>query len=127
MSDKDAFLRIKYMGYCMSEMPPDEAEPGYEDFLKYAKFILCQAYHKPMKDPFWDKYSDEEILVEYFAILFDKDKEAKAAFEDQLRGLEGGDDFADWADQMIADNQETLGSGKGLEDKIDFTPDSIGD
>ena len=81
---KDRFLPIKYMGYCMSQMPPEEAKTSFEDFVTYAKFQLSVDKHVLMEDPDWDKYTDEAILVEYFANMFLKSKEERERFEATL-------------------------------------------
>jgi hypothetical protein len=129
-SRPDQFYRLKYMGYCLSQLPPDGIPTTISDYVEYAKFHLCVDKHVLMEDPIWDKYSDEMILVEFFANLFSKSKEKLQEFQATLKGTTTVDEFNDWADRMIAKNKielEEKAKALELEDSVHFSPDSLGE
>ena len=119
----DGFDRLRFIGYCLAKLPPEEAEVDYDDFVRYAKFQLCRANRLSMKDPIWDTYKSEEILIEYYALVFhNNDKEADK-FLSKLKGYD--EDIYDWFDEQISKNQEELENQD--DDQISFNPESIGD
>lgn len=75
-----------------------------------------------MKSPVWDKYSDEEILAEYFAMIFVKSEEARKDFVIQLSGKEIEEDI-EWMERQEQENAEFLAQTEEFE----FSPESIGD
>ena len=126
----DPFYRLKYMGYCLSQLAPDGIPTTFGDYVEYAKFHLSVDKHVLMEDPLWEKYTDEMILVEFFANLFTKSKERLQEFELTFKGLTTVDEFNDWADKMIAQNKielEEKAKTLDLEDSINFSPESLGD
>ena len=128
-SHKDPYFRLKYMGYCMSQLPPDGALTEFDDWVRYAKFVLCREAHVLMKDPIWDDYTDEEILIEYYALILERDQNERAKFESMLAGQ--SPDIVDWFDDMIEKNKEDLDKIKKrmeeAEDEVSFSPDSLGE
>lgn len=126
--NKDRFFRLKYMGYCMSQLPPEGIESTLEDFLEYARFQLCKVSNRLMKDPIWDTYSDEEILVEYYATLYANNKEERTRIEAVFAGQ--NQDVVDWFDEMIEKNQAEIKAYKEkLEEteEISFSPTTLGE
>lgn len=125
----DPYFNLKYAGYCMSQMPPEGALIEFDDFVKYAKFRLCRESGRLMKDPIWEDYLDEEILMEYYAHLYEKNEEERAKIEAVLSGL--APDVVDWFDDMIEKNKKDLNKYKEeieeLEDEVSFKPDEIGE
>jgi hypothetical protein len=125
----DPFYRLKYMGYCLSQMTPTGVPTTFEDYVNYAKFHLSLDKHVLMEDPIWDKYTDEGILVEFFANIFSKSKEKLKEFESTFKGyMSEIDEFNAWADRMIEKNKiELEEKAKTLEDKVSFTPETMGE
>lgn len=123
---QDRFLNLKYMGFCMSQLPPDEAGTSFEDFVRYAKFQLSMDKHVLMEDPIWDKYTEEQILVEYYANVFSKSKDERERFEVQLTGQDP--DIHAWFDKMIEQNQKEMAEQLGSqEESINYKPDTLGE
>lgn len=126
--ENDQFYKLKYMAYCMSQLPPEGAGSNFADFLNYAKFQLCVEKNVLMEDSIWDKYTDEALLVEFFATIFAKSKEKRQEFEQTLKGLSTVDDFNTWADRMIEKNRiELEEKAKEFEDSVNFKPEALGD
>lgn len=124
--NKDIFERLKYIGYCWSNLPPENVETDLEDFIRYCKFQLCKASNRLMKDPIWEEYCEEEIIAEYYAHLYATSKDAREKFEHALQGMD--EDIYDWLDKMIAENQKELeNKSDELEEGFDFAPDSLGE
>lgn len=123
---RDPFLRLKYLGYCLSQMP--EKDTVLEEFVQFAKFQLCFKNRLLMKDPIWDTYTKEEILMEFYAHQMQNNEKAKAELEKDLN-MEGNaiDDFAAWADEQIKVNKEELQGtmGHDMEDKVSFNPANV--
>lgn len=121
----DRLQNLKFKGYCWANTPPGE-DTTLEDLVSFAKFYLCKELSRLWKDEIWNDYTDEEILIEYFAHLFSKDKTAKQEFEVELNAGEDvyGEDVYDWLDRMIAKNQEEMREKLDkLPEKISFSPE----
>lgn len=125
----DSFRTLKYIGYCLSQLPPDPKTRSYEDYVNHAKYRLSVERGLLLKDPIWEKYTDEEVLIEHFALIFDKDKEERARFLSGIEFLaESIDDFDAWANKMIEKNAEDLSKvADGLDEKITFNPKTLGE
>lgn len=118
----DPYKQLKYVAYRLVE-----GGKGFDGFVRFAKFQLCVLNKVLLKDPIWDRYTSEEILMEFFAHEFQLSKELRAEFEASLGDINGKiDEFAAWADKQIAEEEKirkmTLDS---TEDKITFDPGSV--
>jgi hypothetical protein len=83
-----------------------------------------------MKDPIWDEYTKEELLIEYFSYKFSESEAFRSEFEAQMRGSKGVvDEFSAWADKQMKEDKEIVGDTLGsAEEKISFSPtDVLGD
>jgi hypothetical protein len=121
--EHDRFLKIKHIAYCWSKGPLGETQ--FKDFVKYCKFQLCFINKILVKDPIWDEYTEEEILVEYYAHVFMKDKDAVKEFE---IGVSEGEvlDFGAWADLEMKKEAEAQATKiAAQEDRVAFTPDDV--
>ena len=77
------------------------------------------------KDPIWDTYTQEEILIEYYAYLYELDEKVKHEFEVGLdAGAEVyGEAIYDWLDRMVEENQEVVKRQLAeMPDKVSFSP-----
>lgn len=119
----DAMLRIKHIAYCRSQTPVSDMD--FKDLVNYARHQLCVVTNRLFKDPIWDEYTSEEILVEWFSHQFEKDPNFVKEFE---LGLAKGEilDFSGWADlQMKKELEAKEQRLKDLEDKVTFSPDDV--
>lgn len=122
----DRYLGIKHLGYRISQLPNPYS---LNDLLKYAKFILAEKSGRLLKDPIWDEYTIEELLMEFFAHQFHTNKEFLTEFE-SANGLaftqDSLEDFVAWADKQIAEEgkiKEKLLDES--EEKVSFSPDDV--
>ena len=121
----DRYFKLKYLGFCMSNLPPEGADVVFDDWVRYAKYKLCKNFNVLMKDPIWEKYTDEELLVEYFALIFETNEEEREKFKANARGVE--DDVLDWFDEEeVKDNKKRKESLKEVED-FTFSPEKMGE
>lgn len=120
----DRLRNLKFKGYCRAHTPPGE-DTSLGDLVDFAKFFLCRHSKRLWKDPVWDQYTDEEILIEYFAHLFSKDEKLKAEFETQINAGEViSEEIYEWFDRKIAENQEEMKQKlESLPEKISFSPE----
>lgn len=119
----DIMLRLKHIAYCRSQTPISGM--GLKDFVNYAKFQLCLITKRLEKDPVWDTYTQEEILIEFFAHKFNVDKNFVTEFELSMATGEVLD-FSDWADLQMKREQEAKEAKlKDLEDNISFNPGDV--
>ena len=125
--DKNPFFNLQYMGYFLAGKDIDREDISLEDFAEIAKFYICREYGILMKDPIWDNYDHHaEVIKEYYAILYSKDKAAKEYFEASMDGIDLED--VDWMEEAISKNQEILKAReKELEDEITFDPEEEDD
>lgn len=122
----EGLFRLEYMAYCMSQMPPKDVPSTLEDYVRFAKFQLSVDKHLLMEDPIWDKYTDEEIIVEFMANLFMKNPKKLEEFEAKLLGSD--DNIYDWFDKKIAENQKEIASKiESMEESVKFVPETIGE
>lgn len=120
----DPLKRIKHVAYCLAFKPPFAENYTLGDLIRHAKFRLSLDKKVLLHDPIWESYTDEQILVEYYAVEFANDKDQKIEFEASLNGLlpEGtGSNSRSaaiaWMDEMIAKEQ-----AKKLQDQIPEIP-----
>lgn len=122
--ENDPLVSLKYKGYCRSNTAPGE-ELTLEDLTNYAKFILCKHSKRLMKDPIWDEYTDEEILVEYYAHLYSNNEEMRKEFEAQINAGSQvyGEDIYEWLEaqdkKLKEEHEKKL---RELPEKISFSP-----
>ena len=117
MSKEDTLLRLKFMGYCLAHLPPKNVPGDFSDFVAFAQFQLAQEFGVLTKDPVWDRYTDEEILIEYFGLLFTKNDDAKTEFEGVLYGKSSDDDIS-WIQQQLEESES-------MEDEVSFRPEDL--
>lgn len=120
---RDPYKVLKYVGYRLSQLPNpyDRA-----DLVRYAQFQLAAKTHRLMKDPIWDNYTEEELLMEFFAHQMNESEEFRKEFEVQMGANINGavDDFDAWADKQMAEEAKIRDKIMGqTEDKISFSPD----
>lgn len=134
----DPFFRLKHIAYVMGVGAP-RGKGDLEDAVQNCKFQLCNARGYLMEDPIWDKYTDEQIMIEYFAMEFRNNAEFRKDFERLVPGYgidSVAEDFLEWADERLGENQKEL--EKKAEEKIkelgmdeqegfDFSPTGLGD
>lgn len=118
----DKFDRLRYIGYCWAKLPPDEEEIEFNDFVNYARFQLARNTNTLIKDPIWGEYTPEEILIEYYALLFHTNDEQADKFLHRLRGYD--EDIYDWLDEQVKKNNEIREDQEG---PVSFNPDSLGE
>ena len=74
-----------------------------------------------MKDPIWDEYTSEEILVEYYALLFHNSKDQAEKFLQKINGVNSSD--YDWIIEQSGEQEAVMGE----EDVVSFNPEKIGE
>lgn len=113
----DPLFGLKYIAYLRSEVPDPETM-DHEVFLNFAKWQVCKVRNVLWNDPVWDAYTDEEIVIEFFAIRFDESKEFRAEFGSKLTVVKS-DDY-DWLERMeakyFAEKQSTIKSDAAPQD-----------
>jgi hypothetical protein len=127
--ENDPLRSIKHIGYCRAFTPPGE-NTTIEDMVQMAKHALCRLTNTLWKDPIWDQYTDEEILVEYFAHRFCTNADAKKEFEVEIDAGKDlyGEDIFDWLDRKVKQNQEEMQKKLDeMPDKVSYTPDGLKD
>lgn len=119
----DILKNLKTIGYYHSHM--DETSK-IDDLARFAKFYLCHLSGRLFKDPIWDTYTTEEMLIEYFAHAFYNDKKMREDFEIKQLGI--ADDIYEWlegkANEAENERKERL---RSTDDSVSFTPDQLGD
>lgn len=129
--NKNSFFNLQYMGYFIAGFDTDRDDINLEDFAKIAKFFLCQEYGILLKDPIWDRYEHPaEIIKEYYAILYTRNKDARERFEASMVGLDI--DELNWLDDEIAKNQKEIERRQQeleaqFNEDIEFVPNTEGD
>ncbi len=80
----DPFLILKNVGFLRSQLPGKDSGITSFDYIAYARHHLCNKRNVLFLDPIWDRYSNEDILVEFFATQFDENEEFRNEFFKQL-------------------------------------------
>jgi len=98
-------------------------EGGLKEFINFAKFQVSLEKKILFWDPVWDFYTDEQILIEYYAVLMDKSEEFKNECEKRFSGefFEGTayEEAVDWMEKEILKNQEKESN------EFDLTPKDL--
>lgn len=120
----DPYKGPKYLGYRLSQLPNTYV---IDDLVRYAKFQLSVKSGRLLKDPIWDEYTVEEILIEFYAHQFEDNKEFRAVFESQMDDINGVvDDFATWAEKKIKEDDDIRAKTMGeMEDRVVFDPSQV--
>lgn len=121
----DPLKYIKTFAYGRVQSVPGE-EPTIDDLVNMAKFSLCKRCSRLWKDPVWEDYTPEEILIEYFSYLFAENETLRKEFEGEMDlGNKAYADIYNWLDQQVALNQnETRKKLDELPEKISFSPEN---
>lgn len=120
---RDPYRNLKWFGYKMAVAPISGPE-----LVNFARFHLAKKTNRLLKDPIWDQYTREELMVEFYAHNFvDNPNQFKEKFESEIGDVFGEvDDFSVWADKEMAKEakirDETL---NGMEDRVAFDPKNI--
>lgn len=127
MGKNNPLGQIKSIAYKLAEHP-GAYEGTLTDLIRHAKYKICEARGLPYFDSL-ENYTDEETLIEYYAILFSKDPEAKKAFAAEMdAGDDSHDDFADWAEAEIEKGKtEKAEVPVEAAEDFEFTPEGLGD
>lgn len=76
-----------------------------------------------MESEVWEKYSDENIIIEYFSIKFLRDPDFKKEFETLKLGSTDTDSFLEWANSMEQKNKKEIEEKKqNMQDSVNFIP-----
>jgi len=103
-------------------------EPGKKltlsGLVEVAKLFLCRETRTLWKDPIWESYSDEDVLVGYFSYRFlEEDGEFKDAFLRSIGQYSSEiDEFAQWADEQEDKLEEEIAE---QEDDVSFSPGDL--
>lgn len=115
----DPFYGLKYIAYCRAHLPPEDAFE-LEDFTDYAKQYICAKRNALWLDPIWDRYTEEDILAEYFTIRVFEDEQVKVEMENSFKFLSKKDEA--FFEKMTKDYEDR--KAKKLADSL---PDKIAD
>lgn len=111
---------------CLSQLPPEPIKPTFEDLVNTAKFHLSLEKKVLLHDPIWDTYSDEDILVEWYAIVASKDE--KFCQDLLFRLGTGYADDRDFLDKLVEENQKHIINNNEVLDsteEFEFTPNDV--
>jgi hypothetical protein len=125
-SKKGPLFKLKYMGYFLAGLDENRQDLTFKDFVRIAKFFLADERKILLKDPVWDSYSDEELLIEYYAVLYKNSEQARQAFESSLVSEGEAEDEFEWMDTKIEENRKRIKDLKQkaakIEEEIMFDP-----
>jgi hypothetical protein len=120
---KDSQFPLRYMGYFLAGLDDERNDLTLADLVQIAKFKICEERGILMNDPVWDRYkTDQEILVEYYAIMYYRNEKARARFEAILAGYD--EDDLTWLDDQIKKNRSVVDERKKEQELIDKSFDS---
>jgi len=107
--EKDIWFRMKYMGYCLSNMPVLDETWEVKDYYRMVRFQLAKRWGVSMKNPVFNEYRDEELVVEYFAHRCDEEPEFKESIEHVLNGtLPEYEDAVGWIEEQEEKNKAAI-------------------
>jgi hypothetical protein len=91
---KDPLFGLKYIAYLRTTLPKDSDSLDNDTIVSFAKWQVCKSRNILWNDPIWESYTQQEILIEFFAIRFDEDEKLRTAFEAGLVSASKSD--MDW-------------------------------
>jgi len=117
----DPFFKLKTIAYIRTKFPQ-----GFETvnlFVDHCKTTLCFNLKIAYKDPLWDSYTDEEIIIEYYCHVYNTNK----AEADKMRAsFVKEEDFFAWTEKMMKKNEEDLDKKREEMEDVNFSPDIMG-
>lgn len=78
--------------------------------LDYAKNQICRARNVLFRDPIWDSYTEEDIIVEFFSINFEQNKEELDQFIATFKKASQED--LDWFEKMEEEHSKMFEENK---------------
>jgi len=100
---------LRKIAYLKVKGPPNNEAWTFNSLVILAKTVLGLEFKRLEKDPIWDSYTEEEILIEYFAFLFHKHKDlADSAAQELFGEVVTEDDFLEWAEKEMAEEVKQL-------------------
>lgn len=96
-SDHDPLFNLQTIAYFRHALPDNE-DITPEMFRDYAKWQVCKVRNVLFNDPVWDTYTEEEILIEYFTIVFDQNEERSKEFAQRI--IKPDESLFDWFEAM---------------------------
>lgn len=122
---KDPFIRLKHIAFQMA----NPSETGLNLFVNFARFQLSLEKGILFWDSKFDEYTDEQILIEYYAILMSKSEEFRQECEILFtEGVFAGSQYEDdvsWMEKMVEQNQRERAEQEPME--FDDTPKTLGE
>lgn len=117
----DKLINLKHIGYTRAFMGIDN-DISLPVFIDACKTYICARQKILFNDPIWERYSDEEIIVEYYSYLFIDNKSEREKFESSVDAASGSDTY-DWltskVDELEAESEKKVNE---LPDRISFNP-----
>lgn len=116
--------KLQHIAYYQSFGPIDAEGLTIKEFANSCKSFLCSKKGILWKDPIWDIYKEEEIIIEYFSYLFIENE----AFRENYKNSMGSsyDEACAWFDQAIEQNKKELMKLAPKED-LSFSEKGLGD
>lgn len=90
---------LEYIGFCRSQLMSVPGETTSDTLSDFAKWQICKVRNVLFLDPIWDKYTFEDLMIEYFGIMFDENKEYASEFLGKITKPEA-EKVYDWFDRM---------------------------
>jgi hypothetical protein len=121
---RDPYRNLKFIGYKKGQLPERYT---LKEFTEFCKMQLASKTRTLLKDPIWDSYTSEELIIEFYAHQFLENDKARMMFETELgSGNETVDEFSAWADKQIQKEAKIRDGVLGeSEDSIKFSPEDV--
>jgi hypothetical protein len=91
---EDPFFGLKYIAYLRTGLSVNTEDIDAEGLVNFARWQICKVRNILWNDAIWEKYTPEEILIEYFAIKFDENDTERKTFEATI--VTGKETDIDW-------------------------------
>lgn len=100
----EPWLGLKLIAAYRVKLP----EEGVTDaiLLDFAKWQICKSRNIMFRDPIWDDYTEEEILIEFFGIMYDENEELLTEFINKIQEVDAS--TLNFFDRMEAEHQAKM-------------------
>ena len=85
-----------------------------ESLLRFLKKWWCLHYNRPYKDPLLMEYTFEELLLEYYEILYFSNEEEKQKVLIEINIFENGEEDEEWLKKEMGENYMSEDEMKNL-------------
>lgn len=100
----EPWLGLKLIAAYRVKLPEEDVTDAI--LLDFAKWQICKSRNIMFRDPIWDDYTEEEVLIEFFGIMYDENEDLLTEFLSKIQEVDNT--TLDWFERMETEHQAKM-------------------